>query len=489
MINKKIILLLLINLNALAMYGQNVSITWTNFNTASPGLRTIGQLKTSPSKDIASSNWSVGCETLDRDYADFDQYKQYVGELGVKHGRLQSGWAKCERVKGKYEFEWLDKHVDGLIERNVNPWMVLCYGNPLYKSGEKLGARIFTDEETMNLWLKYVRATVKRYKNRVKEWEVWNEPNLGDNVNFAAPYANLLMNTVKVIKEEQPDAVIIGFALAGTPLHFAKEVFEALKAKGQEKIVDYLSFHPYVHNPDEANADIDALRALAKSYDPDIRLYQGENGCPSILEWGHALNGYPWTEISQAKWELRRMANDWNREIRSSIFTIVDLKYPNMLQSFGLIRTNLLHEVIYKRPSYYAVKHMVNLLQADVLPAGKIAHNASGLREVTVLGLKKDKIYGALLWFSDQVPSDLISWQATDLLLKNTALKNPVYLDLITGKVYEIPKYQVKQMGPDQKFRGLPVWDSPMLIVERDKLNFTAFKLDKEGNTETAGIM
>lgn len=53
----------------------------------------------------------MGCETLDRDYSIFDNYKQYVGETGVGYARLQSGWAKSEPEKGKYNFEWLDAQV------------------------------------------------------------------------------------------------------------------------------------------------------------------------------------------------------------------------------------------------------------------------------------------------------------------------------------------------------------------------------------------
>jgi len=73
------------------------------------------------------------CETLDRDYAKFSVYKDYVGELGVKHARIQSGWAKCEKQKGVYEFDWLDECVYGLNQQTVKPWMCLCYGNPIYR--------------------------------------------------------------------------------------------------------------------------------------------------------------------------------------------------------------------------------------------------------------------------------------------------------------------------------------------------------------------
>jgi len=49
-----------------------------------PGLKFWGQLETRKAKAIASEYWSVGCETLDRDYADWDQYKFLLADLGVK---------------------------------------------------------------------------------------------------------------------------------------------------------------------------------------------------------------------------------------------------------------------------------------------------------------------------------------------------------------------------------------------------------------------
>lgn len=345
---------------------QNKYSSWESFKYSGPGLDQSGWLSTRHSKDIKSSSWSVGCETLDRDYADFSAYKNYVGELGVKHARLQSGWAKCERKKGKYNFEWLDSCVYGLTEQSVEPWICLCYGNPLYKSDIRLGAKVFTDEKTMEAWLKYVEATVSRYKNVVKEWEVWNEPNL-KNGGYEE-YANLLMLTAERIKKVQPESKVIGFAVSEIPLGFVEEVLKILQANDKLELVDYLSYHPYTHNPDDSYEEVAKLRELVDSYNPAIILFQGENGCPSTLEWGHALNYHPWTEISQAKWLTRRMAGDKLRNIRTSVFTIIDLEYLNMLQSFGLIRSNLLNEIVYKRPSYYGVQHMVNVFDDSVIP-------------------------------------------------------------------------------------------------------------------------
>src|SRR3990172_3568750 len=76
------------------------NITWDKFRASGPELKQIGWIATRHAREIKSSDWSVGCETLDRDQAKFNVYKDYVGELGAKHARLQSGWAKCEQQKG-----------------------------------------------------------------------------------------------------------------------------------------------------------------------------------------------------------------------------------------------------------------------------------------------------------------------------------------------------------------------------------------------------
>lgn len=68
------------------------SVTWKNFNTYSTRLPE-GSANLPPSLRMSTgdSRWSIGCETLDRDYADFSQFRKYVGPLGVGYARIQSG--------------------------------------------------------------------------------------------------------------------------------------------------------------------------------------------------------------------------------------------------------------------------------------------------------------------------------------------------------------------------------------------------------------
>ena len=182
------------------------------------------------------------------------------------------------------------------------------------------------------------------------------------------------------------------------------------------------------------------MQALVQSYNPKYQLYQGEVGCPSILEWTHALANYPWTEYSQAKWDLRRMAGDRVRGIPSSVFTIIDLRYTDMLQSFGLIRSNLLLQFIYKRPAYYAVQHMAGFFDDTVKPVGELEYRVDRPGELTVAGFQKERNPVVLVWYNDQIPSDELKWDLVDLTIKKAAFKDPVYVEMITGKVYELDK-------------------------------------------------
>ncbi len=444
--------------------------SWEAIKTSGPELKKIGLLITKSSKQVESSPWSVGCETLDRDYAIFNNYKDYVGQLGVSSARLQGGWAKCEKEKGVYNFAWLDSSVYGLSEQGVNPWICLCYGNPLYDSGLLFGSKIFTSDETMDAWLRWVEATVTRYKDVVPEWEIWNEPN--GYGGGAGEYADLLMRTTEIIKSVQQDAVILGFSLQGTGLKFVEEVFEILKEKQKLDIIDYFTYHPYYYNPDKSNVGAEKLRSLVHSYNPDIKMFQGECGVPSMYHEHYALKDYPWTEISQAKWYLRRMAGDRVRDIRTSVFTIIDYKYPEVLLSMGLLRSNLKKEVVYKKPAYYTVQHMVSSFDNTVIPVGELKYESNSTRTMTVAGFEKEGKPVVLIWYNDEIPGDDLEWDLIDLTIKNTNFKDPVYVDLMSGYVYEIDNSKWKNKKDNAKFRDLPVWDGVIMIAERKSYPF-----------------
>ena len=330
-------------------------VTWDKLNKLDPGLKEIGRLAVRDAKDIKSSKWSIGCETMDRDYADWDAYKAYLGPLGAKHGRLFSGWAKTEQTKGTYDFTWLDPQVREMAAMGVKPWICLSYGNPVYGSDFRLGMRVKQvtgNPEAFEAWLRYCSACVARYKDVVDEWEIWNEP-----FNQGPEYAELFYRTAKAIRAVQPSAKCFCTAI-NLPKDYT-DVLEKLKRENALDLGSYFIYHPYDANPDDSYAKyVVPLRKLVKSYSGAFDILQGEVGCPSQLEFAHALSRIEWSEYAQAKWDLRRTIGDAARAIPSSVFTMIDLQYTFMLQSFGLIRSNTLKEFVYRRPSYYAMQNV-----------------------------------------------------------------------------------------------------------------------------------
>ena len=66
-------------------------------------MKIIGKLKTYKSSEITKSRVSIGFECMDRGLINPDKCYEPLAESGIKYARVQTGWAICEKEKGKYE--------------------------------------------------------------------------------------------------------------------------------------------------------------------------------------------------------------------------------------------------------------------------------------------------------------------------------------------------------------------------------------------------
>ena len=178
----------------------------------------LGKLIPKKATAIQSSRLGIGFETLDRDMWDVTCAWPVLEDLGVKWARVQSGWAKTEKIEGQYYFAWLDAIVDRLRERGVQPWLSVSYGNRLYTpqaSPDGAGyPPVYTERERQG-WAAYVKALARHYRGRIERFEIWNEP---DCSGFFRPkpnaehYAALVAATAPILRAEVPGAYIVAGA-------------------------------------------------------------------------------------------------------------------------------------------------------------------------------------------------------------------------------------------------------------------------------------
>ena len=279
-------------------------------------MKRVGTLAPRGVRDIRSSNWTLGCEVLDRDFAKFDEYKRFLAPLGIKKIRLQAGWAKCERVKGVYDFSWLDHQVDYALAQGIAPMLETDYGNPVYEGGGgwDLAGGFPTSEEGLAGWDAWVDALSKHFSGRVKDWAMWNEPDIGTPKKTPAAIAAFNVRTAKIIRRNVPNAYVAGLSLARNKAEFLEE---CLKEMGEDvKLFDSIIYHGYAPAPEMSYDQVEAQKAVLAKYNPAAKLRQGENGCPSEMATRFALSNIPWSEYSQAKWDMRRMLGDLGHDVR-----------------------------------------------------------------------------------------------------------------------------------------------------------------------------
>jgi hypothetical protein len=412
---------------------------------------------------------------MDRDYTVYAHWREHLGPLGAKKARIQSGWAKTEKQPCVYDWAWVDEIVLDMVEQGVEPWVCLCYGNPIYPGGggTGLGGGLVSSEEAIQAWERYVAAFVERYARHVDEWEVWNEPRTGRGEG-SVQYTKFVIRTAETIRRLQPDAEILFAAGGAFDTTFAKEVLEHLRRQDKLGLVNSIIYHPYKFNPDESYGAALGLRKVAKSFSPHIDIRQGENGAPSRPGSFGAISGNDWTEKAQAKWALRRLLGDLGRDIPSSYFAICDMKYPSRVNFKGLLAINDDKTVHHKKLGYYAVQHVTALFDDTVNRVKDFdAHITGGKDEskFAVFGYRGSK-GGTLvtLWRSSDTPGKRPDLEQVDLAIEGLIFEDPLWIDLLTGRVYEIDHALWKATDKGTTFKGLAAYDSVVVIADRREI-------------------
>lgn len=277
-------------------------------------------------------------------------------QAGVGFVRMDFYWEKVEPMPGDFHFEQLDEIVDLLTRYDIHILGLLHYSAPWASSCGKWNCAPKDDR----LFVTYARAVIARYKDRVKHWEVWNEP---DSHTYWNPqdgmkgYVELLKAVYTAAKEEDPQCVILNGGLS-KGLSSVNRLYD----NGAKDYFDVLNIHIFETpvNPSaiEAAASYPRLAAkvMERNGDGMKKIWVTEIGCPGVpaakgtADWWAGRNP---TEKEQAEWVHQvyaRLTDDPHVEkIFWAFFRDTDRHWGNGTDNLGLIR----HDFS-KKPSYVA---------------------------------------------------------------------------------------------------------------------------------------
>jgi hypothetical protein len=494
-----------------------------SFAAASAAAAPLGYLVPRKSAEIAASPWGVQSGDNER-----VTLFARAGELGVKWTRFLAAWPAIEREKGRYDFSSLDEPVNAARANGITPFVCLSNGNRLYSGtiphpdpnwrliyGVKPAPPIL-DEAATAAWLRWVDAVVARAKDRVTHWEIWNEPNhygYWGGPPDAAAYGRLVRLTAARIKAAQPGAVVIAGALAGLDPKFVA----GFLAEDTTRAVDIVSFHNYAALPEARIYFADETWAALRAHNPKLQLWQGECGYPSASSTKDFRGVSPWGPTVQAKWLLRQAFVDtyFMRCTVSVYFKLFDggdradkqerpelapvdklLGFPaeatgRRVRGKGVNEKCLLaNPDLTPKPAFYAYRNLTALMDGRYRP---VDFDGRGAARVTAQGQfagvgEHDDAYpsvplvaafrathGAALlayWVPWQPQEYTPKPARIELRAGSLAFKDPVLVNPLDGSVRTLPA--PRREGDVTVFADLPMFDFPLVIVERAGINFSA---------------
>ena len=158
-------------------------------------------------------------------------------------------WADLEPRRGEWDFANLDRYVALAEQRHIEILLTLAW-SPQWASArpsDKGYGPPGVSAEPKNIadWQNYVRTVGTRYKGRIHEYEIWNEPNsIGFYTGSIPELVQLARVAYTTLKQVDPTIVVSSPPAAGSSS--LRWIDQYLKAGGG-KYADVICYHFYVN--------------------------------------------------------------------------------------------------------------------------------------------------------------------------------------------------------------------------------------------------
>ena len=237
------------------------------------------------------------------------QFPEMERELGAKYLRWEFAHQLIEPEQGRFDWERTDRIVSEAKAQDIRI-LGLISSTAKWNSTRPDAADYYSyaprDHKALHA---YVTAVVNRYKDYIKYWEIWNEPDLPYAWNGShADFVRVMKTIYEAIKAADPEAKVAAMALDGGFAPF----LDAVLAAGGGAYFDIYSDHTYVSGV-ELQARLAAVRNLLAKYNCVKPIWVTETGCNTTIE--KRENETP--EAEEVRWRnaLRQQAREVVRQM------------------------------------------------------------------------------------------------------------------------------------------------------------------------------
>jgi hypothetical protein len=186
---------------------------------------------------------------------DIEERLRLMREAGIKWGRQDFVWRYVEPSPGSYNWSFCDQMLEMAQRYGVSLLINLAY-EPNWVN--------IDSRDAVDAYARFARAAVERYRDSIKFWQIWNEPNGGFWNSTPGQYARFLVAASKAIHEADPQAKVVGLNMAFCDIQWAERMFRLIPRDS----FDILAFHPY-RPPNDPEERLDLwMRDHLRSDDP-----------------------------------------------------------------------------------------------------------------------------------------------------------------------------------------------------------------------------
>jgi hypothetical protein len=204
-------------------------------------------------------------------------------------------WYDLEPRKSEWNFSQLDQDVAVAEQHGIGLLLTLGQTPPWASSGPEGppawrpgGVAPPKDERD---WIDYLRTVVTRYKGRIHEYEIWNEPNLKEF--FTGSIEQLLTlakDAYRVIHEIDPTAVVVSPSITGEQ---GVAWLDKYLTIGGGNYADVIGYHFYVASkaPEIAVETIQQIHSVLHKHSVDKPIWNTESGWLIHSDFEHPESG------------------------------------------------------------------------------------------------------------------------------------------------------------------------------------------------------